>query len=120
MWEVHPGCCGKSLRLCDPEQLHLQAGGQGAFPVSLAGSFEDKKAKVGARQCTPTRSASRKKSKKKREKEKEKPNKIKDDSRCSGSSVLGSLERSPPDRGDMDCGMGQPSVGPTMTSKGFI
>lgn len=48
---MHSGCCcGKSLRLCDPEQLHLQAGGQGAFPVSLAGSFEDKNAKVEAQQ----------------------------------------------------------------------
>lgn len=46
---VYSGCCSKSLLLCDPEQLHLQAGGQGAFRASLAGSFEDKNAKVGAR-----------------------------------------------------------------------
>lgn len=39
----------KSLLLCDPEQLPLQAGGQGAFPASLAGRSEDKNAEAGAR-----------------------------------------------------------------------
>lgn len=47
---VRSGCCGKSLLLCDPERLCWQAGGQGAFPASLAGSLEDRKAKVGAPQ----------------------------------------------------------------------
>lgn len=47
---VHSGCCGKSLLLCDPERLCLQAEGQGAFSASLAGSLEDREAKVGAPQ----------------------------------------------------------------------
>jgi hypothetical protein len=36
---VRSGCCGKSLLLCDPEQLPLQAEGQGAFPASLEGAL---------------------------------------------------------------------------------